>query len=76
MNNTTPVDVIEAVVRYMYNNSYYKIFTDVYGEGHHDSYRDEKVAIIPNFVRFWGALDNEHRQRLIDLALEKYTGQL
>lgn len=76
MINPSPVNVIEAVSRYMYNTPYYKIFTDVYGEGHHDSYRDEKVAVIPNFVRWWGMLDNEHRQRLVDLALAKYSNEL
>lgn len=76
MKNPNPVDVIEAVGRYMYNTSYQRIFEDVYGQGHHDSYRDEKVAVMPNFIRWWGMLDNEHRRRLVDLALEKYTGQL
>ena len=72
--NKNPVDVIEAVARYMYNNPYNRIFKEIYGEDHHDSYRDEKVAVMPNFIRWWGMLDNEHRQRLVDLALEKYNG--
>ena len=70
MNEQTKV--INSICLYMYNTNYHKIFTDVYGEGHHDSYRDEKVAIMPSLARWWGTLDFEHQDRLVNVALEKY----
>ncbi len=70
--NLTPVQVMDAIAKYMYNTNYYTIFEDIYGPGHHDSYRDEKVEAMKSLIRWWGMLDNEHQQRLVDVAIKNY----
>jgi len=71
--NATPTQIVDALIKYLYNVSPIKVFEAVYGTGQHPTYRDEKLDAMKNLIRWWGQLDNEHQARLVNLALERYN---
>jgi hypothetical protein len=70
--NATPVQIVDVLIKYMYNVSPTKIFEAVYGEDHHISYRNEKIDKMKNLARWWGELDNEHQALLVNAAIDRY----
>lgn len=68
MNNT---ELVDKVVQLMYNESPYKVFDLVYGEEHHISYKSEKINSMKDFIRFWGSLDSDHKERLVKVAIDR-----
>lgn len=70
--NATPVQIVDAIVKYMYNVSPSIIFDAVYGKEYSISYRNEKINTMKNLACWWGELDEEHQDRLVNLALERY----
>jgi len=63
---------VNNVIMYLANADGYKIINDVYGEGLHETYVQEKMCIIRDVSRFWAALDIEHRARLVNAANAYY----
>jgi hypothetical protein len=65
-------EVVDRVVKFMYNRSPIEIFEAVYGSGHHESYVEEKLHAMKNLVHWWGSLDNEHQHVLVQKAWNYY----
>lgn len=69
--NPDPIQVVDAVIKYMYNVSPVKIFEAVYGENHDPYYKAEKFAAMKNLVRWWGELDNTSQANLVNAARKR-----
>jgi hypothetical protein len=70
--STSNVEIVDAVVRFMYNESPMNIFEIVYGPDHDDRYRQEKLPLIrSHFIYWWGTLDEDHREILMKAALNR-----
>jgi len=63
--------VVDAVIKLMYNVPHRKVFEAVYGTDHVESYAQEKMKAMSNLPHWWGMLDEEHQQRLVDVALQR-----
>ena len=71
MNEQTKI--VNNVMLYMYNVPRYDIFEAVYGKGHDSNYAFEKMQVMSDLGRFWGELDESHRNRLVQAAQDRYT---
>lgn len=65
------IDIVDKVVRFMYNESPSKIFDLVYGVDHVEHYKKEKMAYMKSFIHWWGSLDDDHRARLVQVAIDR-----
>lgn len=71
MNN---VDVLDKVSSFMYNETPARIFSLVYDKpwDSTDSYVRNKISHMQHdFVRWYGTLDQEHRERLVKCAIDR-----
>ncbi len=69
--NTTPIQIVDAVIKYMYNVSPVKVFEDVYGECDDPYYKAEKITAMKSLVRWWSQLDSERQNNLVNAALTR-----
>ena len=70
----TNVEVVDAVIRIMYNESPLKIFECVYQKTFDTDpqYAHEKMRAMGDLTAWWGQLDYDHRERLLTLAVRRY----
>jgi hypothetical protein len=71
MNEQTKI--VNNVMMYMYNASPYDIYEAVYGDWHSECYIREKVQKMSDFGTFWSELDEPHRERLVQAAMNRYA---
>lgn len=69
----TEVEAVDAFVKFLYNESPHKIYMLVYGRNSvGGSYAAEKIREMQRDpLRWWGSLDSEHQQRLMDAAIQR-----
>ena len=75
MNIQVQVDVVDCIVKYLYNVRKDEIFAAVYGRHHDEGYAMEKMRLMNNLSQFWGELDIEHRERLVKAANDYYENR-
>lgn len=67
-------EMVNNLVKWLYNTPRTEQFKVVYGEGHHPNYVDEKMPLFGNLVDLWAKLDPKNREKLIDAVNKKYGG--
>ena len=68
-------EVIKWVGYYMYNVAPAEVIKNVFGDGHASYYlEDQAESMMKNhFKWYFDKLDLAHREKLISLAIEKYS---
>lgn len=71
------VQIVDSVIKYMYNTQYEKVFNTVYAReddhesGFKDMYREYKIKEMrSDFFNWWGNLDDVHKERLVQASLK------
>ena len=70
--------VLQAIAWYPFNTAHVDIIEEVYGTEHHQSYIDEKTALLNKRGLLWlfGQLDSPHRRKLCEAIEHKYMAYL
>jgi hypothetical protein len=66
---------VKQIAYWFYNVSAEEKFHAVYGDGpFYGNYKEEKIDMINRGIHiWWGTLDDEHQQRLVDHVNLKYN---
>ena len=61
---------------YLYNTEPDDVVHGTYGSDIHASYLEEKSKLAArHHFAFWGQLDPDHQEQLVNSAIRKYRGQ-
>ena len=66
-----PAEIVDAVIKYVYNTDPESLCRMVY-LNNDPFYISSKIQDVSNFTKFWGGLDNGCRERLVEMAMDKY----
>lgn len=76
MSTVTDVDVIECVIRYYYNVDPAEQVQALLGDVA-DDYRQQWIHLYnAGFQHWWGTLDDDNKQKYVQLARTKYWGEI
>ena len=75
MANIVKPEVIQALAWYRLNTGTRRIVEDIYGDGHHGNYLDEKENTLTErgLLYHYCFLDTPHRRKLIKAIEERYS---
>ena len=65
------VEIIANAILYWDNTHRVDLFNIIF-EGNHQNYIESKLELFNTFEQFWCGLDNNLKQRFIELANNKY----
>ena len=65
------VSIITNAILYWNNTSHVDLFNTIF-EGNHQNYIESKLELFDTFEQFWYGLDNNLKQRFVQLVNAKY----